>query len=122
MPVAFQGQEAANEVKTTGSKLENETVQPTPIIVELPSPKIRPKRIVNREGIVKRTRSIQAPTKFGLQSLDSGKIINYLNDNNLPEKLQKWKNAKILVSGEEWVDERWKHTPILEVTKLRLLP
>lgn len=91
---------------------------PTPPPKEEPPPK----RIVAREGFVRRTASIQAPTYFELQSRETGKIINYLHTEKIDLKLDAWTGRKILVTGEESIDERWPNVPVIEVETLRLVP
>jgi uncharacterized protein YgiM (DUF1202 family) len=77
------------------------------------------KRVVTREGIVKRSVSIQAPTYFVLESLLNGKTINYLHSTNLV--LKDYWGKRVVVSGEEELDERWPHTPVITVDKLEAL-
>ena len=94
------------------------------VAAPVPPPKEEPppKRIVSREGIVRRTASIQAPTYFELQNRDTGKIINYLHTGKIDLKLDALKGRKILVTGEEAIDERWPNVPVIEVETLRLVP
>lgn len=80
-----------------------------------------PRRIVTREGLVKRALSIQAPTGFGLESIDTGKLINYLDPDSLGIKLDQYRNRRIRVRGEEFVDRRWPGTPILRIENIRQL-
>src|SRR2546425_10096004 len=49
------------------------------------------KRIVQREGIVRGTFSIQAPTHFELVSPDNGRTINYLYTTSVQLDLQRYK-------------------------------
>src|SRR6185436_18481546 len=60
-----------------------------------------PKRIVQREGIVDGTVSIQTPSYYQLESLETGKPIDYLytTSTNLP--LSRYKGLTVLVTGEE---------------------
>lgn len=74
-----------------------------------------PKRVVTREGIVRRSVSIQAPTFFVLESLDTGKAINYLFSTNIA--LRDFKGRHIVVTGEELLDERWPNTPVITIEK-----
>ena len=70
------------------------------------------RRIVSREGIIKRTISIQAPTKYRLQSSRSNFSINYLQPDIPKLQLRDFRGKKVLVTGEELLDQRWKKTPI----------
>ena len=80
------------------------------------------KRVVNREGFVKRSVSIQAPTYFALQSLDSGKTINYLYSPTTNLVLKDFTGRRIMVTGEELLDERWPNTPVINVDTLQAVP
>jgi hypothetical protein len=85
-----------------------------------------PKRVVRREGVIRPTKSIQAPTWFELANADTGKTINYLYDQkfslNSGIKLKDYRGKKIMVTGEEAIDPRWPNTPILEIETLDVLP
>ena len=84
---------------------------PPPAVKDEPPPK----RIVRREGVVRRTVSIQAASDFGLHSLDSGKLINYLHAAAPDLAPKKFLGRKVRVTGEEGVDERWRSTPVIEI-------
>ncbi|MSU61070.1 MAG: hypothetical protein EXS31_01535 [Pedosphaera sp.] len=87
-----------------------------------------PKRIAQRQGRVKSTLSIQAPTYFELVGQESGRLINYihLNDEALSKLETTIKGFRdyigriVIVSGEEAVDPRWPNTPVIEVESLKL--
>lgn len=96
---------------------------PSPIV----APAVRPeppdedvKRVVTREGFVKRSVSIQAPTYFVLENLDNGKTINYLFSTNLV--LKDFKGKRVLVTGEEMLDERWPNIPVITIDKMETVP
>ena len=74
------------------------------------------KRIVTREGYVRRSVSIQAPTYFVLENLSNGKTINYLFSTNLV--LKDLQNKRVMVTGEEVLDERWPNIPVISIDKL----
>ena len=78
------------------------------------------KRIVTREGLVKTSVSIQAPTYFVLHSLVTGKPINYLFSTNIA--IRDFKGHRIIVTGEEMLDERWPNTPVIAVDKVEAIP
>ena len=80
------------------------------------------KRVVSREGMVKRSVSIQAPTYFALESLDTGKTINYLYSSTTNLALKDFTGKRILVMGEEMLDERWPNTPVINVDTLQAVP
>jgi uncharacterized protein YgiM (DUF1202 family) len=78
-------------------------------------------RIVQREGIVRRTFSIQAPTSFALASPDTGATINYLYTAAKTLNLARYKGMHIIVTGEEGLDERWRNTPVITIQKIQVI-
>ncbi|MFM2081851.1 MAG: hypothetical protein RL380_542 [Verrucomicrobiota bacterium] len=78
-------------------------------------------RIVQREGIVRRTFSIQAPTSFALASPETGKTINYLYTSAKDLNLARYKGIHIVVTGEEGLDERWRNTPVITIQKIQVI-
>lgn len=79
-----------------------------------------PKRIVRREGVVRGTKSIQAPTYFELVGTDTRRPINYLHTLDSELKLKDFRGKRIVVTGEEGIDPRWPNTPILEVATIEV--
>jgi uncharacterized protein YgiM (DUF1202 family) len=80
-----------------------------------------PPRIVAREGIVRSTFSIQAPTSFELISPQNRKAINYLHTTSADLDLRRYKGLHIIVVGEESLDERWGNTPVITVQSIQVL-
>ncbi len=80
-----------------------------------------PKRIVQREGIVRGTFSIQAPTKFAIVSPENGKTIDYLYTTSTNLDLRRYKGLRIVVTGEEGLDERWGNTPVITIQRIQVL-
>ena len=80
------------------------------------------KRIVRREGIVRATTSIQAPTWYELVHPETKKRINYLFGDNLEINLKDYRGQRVVVSGEEAIDSRWPNTPIMDLQSLDVLP
>jgi hypothetical protein len=102
-------------------------VQPsTPLpVVPAPTPQSEEpllRRIVRREGLVRSTVSIQAPTYYELLNPDNRKTINYLHADNLDVKLKDYRGRRVVVTGQEAIDPRWPRTPVIEVEKLELIP
>jgi len=93
------------------------TPAPTEPVVEEPPPP----RIVQREGIVRGLTSIQAPSKFVLISPDNGRDIDYLFTTSKELDLRRYKGLRIIVTGEEGLDERWGNTPVLTIQKIQVL-
>jgi uncharacterized protein YgiM (DUF1202 family) len=104
------------------------TTTPPPVAVTAPvevapdAPIEKVKKIVSREGILKGSVSIQAPTYFELRSLDTGRTINYVFSPSANLDLKQFKGKRILVTGEELLDERWQNTPVLIVDALQTVP
>lgn len=90
---------------------------PPPVIEEIWVP-----RTVSHEGVVKPTVSIQAPTKFGLHSVENGKLINYLYSPTAQLEMSRYEGRHIIVSGQEGLDERWLNTPVLTIQKIYVVP
>jgi len=80
-----------------------------------------PKRLVSREGTVVVSRSIQAPTAYALESLESHRTVNYLHSESEDVNLRKFAGKKVIVSGEELIDQRWVNTPIVEVESIQVV-
>ena len=80
------------------------------------------KKIVSREGVLKGSVSIQAPTYYELRSLDTGKTIDYVFSPSTNLVLKQLKGKRIIVTGEELLDERWQNTPVLVVDALQTVP
>ena len=80
-----------------------------------------PKRIVQREGMVRGTFSIQAPTHFELISPETGKAIDFLYTPSVLLDLSRYKGLRIIVTGEEGLEERWGNTPMLTIQKIQVL-
>jgi len=81
----------------------------------------RERRIVTREGVVRGSASIQAPTYFVLRDLQNDKTINYLHPpTNIV--MRGFNYHRVLVTGEEILDERWPNTPVINVDEIKLVP
>jgi uncharacterized protein YgiM (DUF1202 family) len=89
---------------------------PEPVVEEPPPP-----RIVQREGIVRGMTSIQAPSKFVLISPENGRDIDYLYTTSKELDLRRYKGLRIIVTGEEGLDERWGNTPVITIQKIQVL-
>jgi uncharacterized protein YgiM (DUF1202 family) len=97
---------------------------PVPNIIPAPAEEVveKVKKVVSREGILKGSVSIQAPTYFELRSLDTGKTIDYVFSPSTNLMLKEYKGQRIIVTGEELLDERWQNTPVLIVDSLQTVP
>ncbi|HEY2952810.1 MAG TPA: SH3 domain-containing protein [Verrucomicrobiae bacterium] len=102
-------------------------VAPPPPVIPPPTPaapeeEIIVRRVVTREGVVKGSVSIQAPTYYVLKSLDNGRTINYLHTTSTNVLVNEFWNQKVLVTGEESLDERWPNTPVLTIESIQAEP
>jgi hypothetical protein len=85
-------------------------------------PELPPRRVVSREGRVIFSRSIQAPTEYALESVQTRRTVNYIHSEDLGVNLRIYAGRKVIVTGEELIDRRWTNTPIIEVESIRLVP
>jgi hypothetical protein len=108
LPVTDQGTNATALNATTNAVPANPDEPPPP-------------RIVLREGLVRGTTSIQAPTKFELISPENGRTINYLYTTSRELDLRRYKGLHIIVTGEEGLDDRWHNTPVITIQKIQVL-
>ncbi len=95
---------------------ENVTAPATPVADEPP-----PQRIVQREGLVRGTASIQAPSYFSLVSTDTKRLIEYLISPSPDLDLHRFKGMHVIVSGEEGLEERWGNTPVLTIDRIEVV-
>lgn len=78
-----------------------------------------PRRVVQREGEVRRTWSIQAPTAFELRATDTGRRLNYLWVEADGPDLGGFHRRRVWVTGEEFLEPGWA-TPLIRVEQIRL--
>ncbi len=94
----------------------------TPAPVTPPVEEVPIKRIVTREGIIKGSASIQAPTYFVLRSLDNNKTINYLHSPESNFSIEGFQFQRVIITGEEILDERWPNTPVVNIETIEAVP
>jgi len=113
----------AAEKKSTGKAAKARTevakAETKPAVVDTEP---LPIRIVTREGVVRRSFNIQAPTDYALESTDSGKVINFLYTTNTNLPWGALKNRAVVVTGQEAIDKRWPNTPVLTIETLNTVP
>jgi hypothetical protein len=80
------------------------------------------KRIVTREGVVRRTLNIQAPSYLVLENLHNGRVMNYLYSSSTNLNLGSYRGRVVNVTGEEALDERWPNVPVIRVETLHTAP
>jgi uncharacterized protein YgiM (DUF1202 family) len=100
---------------------------PTPVpepqtMATAPSePTAPPVRIVSHEGVVRSVGSIAAPTKYELYDPATGVNINYLYTTSTTLDLSRYVNMRIIVTGEEGLDARWKDTPLINIQSIQVI-
>jgi uncharacterized protein YgiM (DUF1202 family) len=78
-------------------------------------------RIVSHEGVVRAVGSIVAPTKYELYDPATEVNINYLYTTSPNLDLSKYVNMRIIVTGEEGIDARWKDTPLINIQSIQVI-
>ena len=117
---------AEKPVPANPNPLPNPVADPAPApAIGNPNPappqEVPVKRIVKREGIVRRAASIQSPTYFLLENPETGKAMNYIHNEKHPEyQMKLYKGFRIIVTGEELIDNRWPDIPVIEIETLDL--
>jgi hypothetical protein len=53
--------------------------------------------------------------------MEARRTINYLHSEDPALKLKNFAGRRVIVTGEELLDRRWAHTPIIEVETIRLV-
>lgn len=79
-------------------------------------------RVVHREGRVRSTLSVHAPTPFELTATDSGKRLNYLLPQSTNVLIRPFRGQRVRVRGEEYLDPFWHDAPVIVVHEIRLAP
>ncbi|MGB7748056.1 MAG: SH3 domain-containing protein [Verrucomicrobiia bacterium] len=99
-----------------------ETQQPAMAQPATPAePAAPPVRIVSHEGAVRHVASPVAPTKFELYDPATDVNINYLYTTSPTLDLSRYVNMRIIVTGEEGLDARWKDTPIINIQSIQVI-
>ena len=78
-------------------------------------------RVVSHEGVVRGTRSIQAPTKFEIFDPASGRSVDYLYSTTTNLDLSHYRGLRVVVTGEEGLDERWGNTPVITIQRIQVV-
>ena len=117
-PVETPATNAPAELPATNQVAEASSTNMPPAA---PADEPPPKRIVQREGLVRGTFSVQAPTHFELISPANGRTIDFLYTTSANLDLRRYKGLKIIVTGEEALDERWGNTPVITIQRIQVL-
>ena len=78
-------------------------------------------RVVTHEGVVGPVASIVAPTAYKLYDPKTYQTIDYLYTTATNLDFSRYNNMRIVVTGEEALDERWKYTPVLTVESIQVI-
>ena len=62
-----------------------------------------------------------APTKYELYDPATDININYLYTTSPNLDLSKYVNMRIIVTGEEGIDARWKDTPLITIQSIQVI-
>ena len=87
-----------------------------PAVPQAPQP-----RVISHEGVVRAVGSIAAPTKYELYDPATEININYLYTTSPSLDLSKYVNMRIIVTGEEGLDARWKDTPLINIQSIQVI-
>jgi uncharacterized protein YgiM (DUF1202 family) len=111
--------------------LKQEAPAPAPALTPVPEaqplatapsePTAPPVRIVSHEGVVRPVGSIVAPTKYELYDPATDVNINYLYTTSPTLDLSRYVNMRIIVTGEEGLDARWKDTPLINIQSIQVI-
>jgi uncharacterized protein YgiM (DUF1202 family) len=89
-----------------------------PLVEQVPPPPQL--RIVTHEGVVRHVISIVAPTKYELFDPKTNQNIDYLFTTSPSLDLSRYVNKRIIVTGEEGLDVRWKDTPLINIQSIQV--
>ena len=115
---------AAMYLKQEATAAPAPVAEPQPAMVQpsAPSePAVPPVRIVSHEGVVRHVASPVAPTKYELYDPATEVNINYLYTTSPTLDLSRYVNMRIIVTGEEGLDARWKDTPLINIQSIQVI-
>jgi uncharacterized protein YgiM (DUF1202 family) len=92
-----------------------------PAMAQAGAPQEPQARVVSHEGVVRPVVSPQAPTKYELYDPATDININYLYTTSPNLDLSKYVNMRIIVTGEEGLDPRWKDTPLINIQSIQVI-
>lgn len=77
-------------------------------------------RKVFREGVIRRDLHVNTPSYFNLEDRYTGEKIAFLVANEQKFELWRYVGSRVIISGEEFLDDRWKRVPIIKIETLDL--
>jgi uncharacterized protein YgiM (DUF1202 family) len=78
-------------------------------------------RIVSHEGVVGPVGSIVAPTAYKLYDPNTYQTIDYLYSTSPNLDLSRYVNMRIVVTGVEGLDARWKNQPVIAIQSIEVV-
>ena len=111
-----QEAQPAPPVTATAQQVPEQPNMAQPTAPQGPQP-----RVVSHEGVVRAVGSIAAPTKYELYDPATEVNINYLYTTSPNLDLSKYVNMRIIVTGEEGLDARWKDTPLINIQSIQVI-
>ena len=130
----FLTQEAGSTAVATTAPPEAEPMptpvpQPQPIVTTPPPPPPAPPappapsvRIVQHEGVIGPVGSLAAPTAYKLFNPDTKVNIDYLYVvPGTTLDLSQMVNDRVVVTGEEGLDQRWPDTPVIAIQNIQVI-
>ena len=78
-------------------------------------------RIVSHEGIVGPVGSIVAPTAYKLYDPNTFETIDYLYSTSPKLDLSRYVDMRIIVTGVEGLDARWKNSPVIAIQSIQVV-
>jgi uncharacterized protein YgiM (DUF1202 family) len=94
---------------------------PEPFVAPAPEPP-PPRRVVTREGIVRHTVSLRAPSHYCLVDPDTDRVIAYLISDHADLNFRHLANQRMIFTGEEYLDARWRNRTVLKVETVEAAP
>jgi hypothetical protein len=119
MPAVAEAATNAPPLPETTNEVAAASTNEAPAVPAVEEP--LPPRIIQREGIVRFTSSIQAPTDYQLVSPDNHRPLDYLYTTSTNLDLGRYKGLRIIVTGEEGLDERWRNTPVITIQRIQVI-
>ncbi len=120
--VAAAAPEAPEATPTPAPVPEQPPIVTTPPpIVPPPAPAAPFVRIVQHEGVVGPVGSMIAPTEYKLYDPQTKLDIDYLYPTSPDQDLHALLNARVIVTGEEGLDQRWPNTPVMAIQSIQVV-
>ena len=80
-----------------------------------------PPRIVQREGFVHPTVSIQAPSSYELVDVYHRRPMDFIYSDSPELILKRYEGKRVFITGEEGLDPRWPNMPVLLIQKIQVV-